>query len=83
MMYQGPKWHNKLDSMGKIIKGLSSQQGKNDGRPKSIKKYLSPRPMKEQALETKEKKEEAQPAKNQKIKMESSDKKWAGIPRNC
>ena len=47
MLYQGPKWHNKLDSMGKIIEGLSSQQGKNDGRPKSIKKYLSPRPMKE------------------------------------
>ena len=28
MLYQDLEWHNKLDSMGKIIKGLSSQGGK-------------------------------------------------------
>ena len=61
MLYQGPEWHNKLNSIEKIIKGLSSQQGKKRMvGPNPLKKYLSPRPTKGGVLETKGRKEEAQ-----------------------
>ena len=82
MLYHGPEWHSKLNSMEKNNKRFELTTRKKDGRPKSIKKDLSSRPTKGWVLETKGRKEEAQPVKIRKSKRESSDKNWAGIPKD-
>ena len=70
--------------MEKIIKGLSSQQGRKMVGPKSIKKLCKPKTHEGiglRAYETKGRKEKAQPAKIRKLKGCLMIKTGLGYPK--
>ena len=62
-MAQYAKLHGKNNKRLELITIKNKKNKKKDGRPKSIKKDLSPRPTKGGVLEMKGRKEEAQLAK--------------------